>query len=138
MIQSDYICENDASNSTPGGIKGSQYPEDDPDEPTKEPAEEANTEERQTQNRLKGQEECKKECMENEEVGELLRVIRHNRIWQVGVGAGGIVVCAIAGLGGIVPGLICGGALFSYTSGKELVIGNLRNRIRTLGCSCVL
>jgi RHS repeat-associated protein len=146
-----YLCANDAHNTNPGGSQGSPSyplnpPEDDytrAEEASKHDdyynlAEETNTEERQKQNRLKDQEECKKECMKNGEVGELLRVIRHNRIWQVGVGAGGIVVCAIAGLGGIVPGLICGGTLFTYTSGKELAIGNLRNRIKNLGCSCVL
>jgi RHS repeat-associated protein len=145
-----YLCADNAHNTNPGGSQGSpSYPLDPPEDDYKpaeeaskhrdyKPAEETNTEERQKQNRLKDQEECKKECMENEEVGELLRVRRHAKIWLWTGTIGGGLLCVVAGLGGIVPGLVCFGAVLAYTGGKELAIRNLEDRIKNLGCSCVL
>ena len=72
------------------------------------------------------------------EVGELLRFRRHAKIWLWTGTIGGGLLCVVAGLGGIVPGLVCFGAVLAYIGGKELAIRNLEDRIKNLGCSCVL
>jgi hypothetical protein len=71
------------------------------------------------------------------EIQNLLHVRSHNTKWMIIGSIGGGIACAFLSPTVILGGL-CAGVVIGYTSGKQLSNMNIDDRIRDLGCSCVL